>query len=136
MITRPVWLTMPEVTVSGSENGLPIATTGSPTIAESELANLIGCSSEVGTLTLITPTSEEASEPSTLAGTLVPSWKVTSTLIALATTCSSVRMSPLSSYTTPAPSPSSVPPLPNRPLLLPLALEVTRMSTTPGASCL
>ena len=42
---RPTALTMPAVVVSGRLNGLPIATTGSPTCAVLELANGIGCSS-------------------------------------------------------------------------------------------
>ncbi len=81
--------------VSGRLNGLPIATTGSPTCAAEESANGIGCSSDAGTLTLITATSVEGSVPSTLAGYAVPFWKLTLTEIAPETTCSSVRMSPL-----------------------------------------
>ena len=50
---------------------------------------------EAGTLTWITATSVEGSVPTTFAGTFWPSWKVTVTLAAPATTCSSVRMSPL-----------------------------------------
>ena len=59
---------MPGVVVSGRLNGLPIATTGSPTWAGTELASGIGCSSEAGTLTWITATSVDGSVPSTLAG--------------------------------------------------------------------
>jgi hypothetical protein len=55
---------------------------------------LMGCSSEEGTLTVITPMSVDELVSTTLAGTCLPSWKVTVTEIALATTCSSVRMSP------------------------------------------
>ena len=64
---RPVWLTIPVVAVSGRLNGLPIATTGSPTCASDELANGIGCSSDAGASTWITPTSVDASVPTTLA---------------------------------------------------------------------
>ena len=88
---------MPVVVVSGRLNGLPMATTGSPTWACVESASGIGCSSEVGTSTWMTATSVDGSVPSTLAGTDLPSWKLTFTEVALATTCSSVRMSPLES---------------------------------------
>jgi hypothetical protein len=84
----------PRGTVSGRPNGLPIATTWSPTLAVFELANLIGCSSDDTTSTLITAMSVDESVPSTLAETCLPSSKVTLTEVALATTCSSVRMSP------------------------------------------
>ena len=83
---------MPEVTVSGRLNGLPIATTSSPTWAEAESANVIGCSSEAGTSTLITPTSVDGSVPTSLAAATRPSWKVTLIELAPATTCWSVRM--------------------------------------------
>ena len=69
VMLRPTALTMPAVVVSGRPNGLPIATTGSPTWASDELANLIGCSSEALVFcTLITATSVDGSVPSTLAG--------------------------------------------------------------------
>src|SRR5437763_8062756 len=42
VMLRPTALTIPEVTVSGRLNGLPIATTGSPTRAEDESENGIG----------------------------------------------------------------------------------------------
>ena len=92
---RPTALTIPAVVVSGRLNGLPMATTGSPTCASDELAKAIGCSSEAGTFTRITATSVDGSEPRTVAGTLRPSWKLTLTEVAPDTTCSSVRMSPL-----------------------------------------
>src|ERR1035438_4509267 len=76
---RPTWLTMPAVVVSGRLNGLPIATTGFPTATLDELARAIGCSSDEGTFTWITPTSVDGSLPSTFAGTLRPFWKVTVT---------------------------------------------------------
>ena len=57
VMLRPTALTMPAVVVSGRLNGLPIATTGSPTWAVEESANAIGCSSEAGTSTWITATS-------------------------------------------------------------------------------
>ena len=85
---------MPWVTVSGRLNGLPMATTGSPTWAPSESANGIGCSSEADTLTRITPTSVEGSVPITFAVAVLPSWNFTVAVEAPATTCSSVRMSP------------------------------------------
>ena len=92
---RPTWLTIPVVVVSGRLNGLPIATTGSPTWASEEFASAIGCSSEAGTSTWITATSVDGSVPSTLARALRPSWNLTVTLVAPETTCSSVRMLPL-----------------------------------------
>ena len=54
VMLRPTALTIPDVTVSGRLNGLPIATTGSPTFAVDESANEIGCSCEAGALTWIT----------------------------------------------------------------------------------
>ena len=42
VMLRPTALTIPWVTVSGRLNGLPIATTGSPTWAAEESANGIG----------------------------------------------------------------------------------------------
>jgi len=92
---RPTWLTIPVVTVSGRLNGLPIATTGSPTWASEEFASGIGCSSEAGTSTWMTATSVDGSVPSTLAVAVRPSWNWTLTLVAPETTCSSVRMLPL-----------------------------------------
>src|SRR5579859_6697184 len=59
VMLRPTALTIPAVTVSGRLNGLPIATTASPTWALEESANAIGWSSEDGTLTLIAATSVE-----------------------------------------------------------------------------
>ena len=66
LIERPA-LTIPEVTVSGRLNGLPIATTSSPTWAVEESANVSGCSSEAGASTLITPTSVDGSVPISFA---------------------------------------------------------------------
>ena len=80
--------------VSGRLNGLPIATTSSPTFAVEESANAIGCSSEAGASTRITATSVDGSVPTTLALAVVPSWNLTLTLVAPETTCSSVRMLP------------------------------------------
>src|SRR3979411_3214619 len=47
-MARPTWLTIPVVVVSGRLNGLPIATTGSPTWAAEDVANGIGSSHEGG----------------------------------------------------------------------------------------
>ena len=60
-------LTMPDVTVFASPNGLPIATTPSPTATLDESPSASGCRSEDGAFTLITAKSLEASVPTTVA---------------------------------------------------------------------
>ena len=98
---------MPAVTVLGRPNGLPIATTLSPTCSAEESPKVSGCSSEESTfLTRMTARSAPVSEPIKVAGAFTPSGKVTVMLLAPDTTCSSVTMSPFLSNTTPAPSPS------------------------------
>ncbi len=76
------------------------------------------------------------SEPTTVAGALVPSEKVTVTLFAPATTCWSVRMLPFLSNTTPAPSPwvCCCWPKPKMPDVF--WVEAVVMSTTPGPTAL
>jgi hypothetical protein len=131
---RPTALTMPDVTVCGRPNGPPMATTGSPTRALSEFANAIGCSSEAAALTRMTATSVDGSVPMTLALAVVPSPKVTVAVRAPETTCSSVRMSPFLSKTTPAPSAcaSCLVGRPSGPG--DVVVVVTRISTTPAQS--
>ena len=60
-------LTMPLVTVSESPNGLPIATTPSPTASLLEWPSARGPRRDDGAPTLITARSVEASVPTTLA---------------------------------------------------------------------
>src|SRR5579864_2381720 len=118
---------IPEVSVSGRPNGLPIAATGWPTWTAAELPNESGCSSEESTETLITAMSVDVSVPTTVAFAVFPSWKVTLIEVALDTTCWFVTMSPEVSTTNPDPSawaPWSPNPLPE--------LSLTTMSTTPG----
>ena len=67
VIWRCSALTIPLVTVSSSPNGLPMATTPSPTESLLESPSAIGWSSDPGALTLITARSVEASLPTTVA---------------------------------------------------------------------
>ena len=92
-----------------------------------------GCSSDCGTFwTRMTAMSAPVSEPTTVAGALVWSGKVTVIFDAPETTCWSVRMSPFLSNTTPAPSPwvCCCWPKPNTPPVF--WVEEVVMSTTPG----
>ena len=66
-ISRLIALTMPLVTVPSSPNGLPIATTPSPTATLLESASASGTSFEAGALTWITARSLEVSVPTTVA---------------------------------------------------------------------
>ena len=77
---------MPAVTVRSSPNGLPIATTGSPTRTTSEFASASGVSALAGTSTFSTARSVEGSVPTIVA--LTVSWfeKLTSTRVAPWTT--------------------------------------------------
>ena len=104
--------TIPAVTVRSRPNGLPIATTGSPTFTCEESPSGIGWSSFAGALTLSTAMSVDSSLPTTWAGigdetSLRPS--VTSTFEAPLTTWALVRMCPAWSITKPVPV--AVPPL-------------------------
>ena len=67
VICRWSALTMPLVTVSSRPNGLPIATTPSPTASFPELPSASGVSTDGGASTSSTARSVEASVPTTLA---------------------------------------------------------------------
>src|ERR671925_1235339 len=105
VISRWSALTMPAVTVSSSPNGLPIATTGSPTSTLLESASDNGCSREDGASTLSTARSVEGSVPTMFALYVAPFQNLTETESAPATTCSFVTMWPSLSYTNPDPCP-------------------------------
>ncbi len=90
MVDRPSWLrssalTMPEVTVSPTLNGLPIASTGSPTESCLMLPN--GITGRLSSDTFSSARSESASVPTTLALAERPSDRVTSMSSAPSTTC-------------------------------------------------
>ena len=61
---------MPAVNVRSRPNGLPIATTESPTSTPDESPSGSGCSALAGRSTLSTARSVEASDPMTFARTL------------------------------------------------------------------
>ena len=143
VIVRFVALTMPEVIVSGRLNGLPIATTLWPGCTDDELPSASGWSLEAGRSTWITAVSVDLSLPTSVAFAVEPSSNLTWIELAVATTCSAVRMLPFVSISKPVPSasafcdpfglPKGKPPPPDEP---PLGDSWTVMSTTPGASCL
>ena len=91
MPDRPSALTMPEVTVCCRPNGLPIATTKSPTRTEAESARLMSVGS-VPSLILMTATSEPASAPTSSACSSRSSSSVTVISCALSTTWALVTM--------------------------------------------
>src|SRR3954465_5680035 len=97
-------LTMPVVTVLARPNGLPIATTPSPTCTFEESPNASGWSADDGTDTLITDTSLEGSDPTTCAVALRPSGNLTWIEPPPETTCSFVTMLPCLATTKPEPS--------------------------------
>ena len=142
VIVRFVALTMPEVIVSGRLNGLPIATTLWPGCTDDELPSASGWSLEAGRSTWITAVSVDLSLPTSVAFAVEPSSNLTWIELAVATTCSAVRMLPFLSISKPVPSasafcdpfglPNGKPP-PDEPSL---GDSWTVMSTTPGASCL
>ena len=68
---------MPAVTVRSRPNGLPIATTGSPTRIVSELPSCSGVSARELASTLRTARSLDGSEPTTVAFMLAPFEKLT-----------------------------------------------------------
>ncbi len=140
-IVRLSALTMPVVTVPSRPNGLPMATTPSPTRTPLESANCSGCSSDFGASTLITATSVEESVPTTFALAFLPSANVTVIEFAPSTTCWFVAMWPSPSITKPEPSacdpwpeplPPPLPPGPPKLSVGALPPVVTLMSTTPG----
>jgi hypothetical protein len=81
-----VGLTMPAVTVRARPNGLPMATTSSPTWARSELPRVSGVSARAGALTRRTARSVVGSEPTIVALKLSLFEKLTWTDPAPATT--------------------------------------------------
>ncbi len=127
VLLRPRPETMPEVSEPASPNGVPMASTGSPIWAASELASTSGCRWLPAPETWTTARSSEASVPATAPATVVPSLKVTRICRAPATTCSLVRMSPPLLSTIPEPVAS--------PTLRKLALSSVTMTTTPGDVC-
>jgi hypothetical protein len=137
-IVRFSALTTPVVTVPSRPNGLPMATTPSPTWTWLELAKASGCSSDFGASTLITATSVEGSVPTTFALAVWPLAKVTLIELAPSTTCWLVTMWPSPSITKPEPSawdfwPPPLPPGPPKLSVGELPPDwVTLMSTTPG----
>ena len=103
LICRLSALTIPDVTLSARPNGLPIATTPSPTCTELELPSESGWSSDAGASTFTTARSVDVSFPTSFAEYVLPSQNVTWIDVAPETTCSFVTMSPFESYTKPEP---------------------------------
>jgi hypothetical protein len=101
---RPIALTIPDVMLSASPNGLPIATTSWPGSTFFDVPSVTGCSSPAATPTLMTAMSVEGSEPTSVAFAVVPSTKWTVIDVAPSTTCWFVTMSPFVSTTNPDPS--------------------------------
>ncbi len=87
-------LTIPLVTVSSSPNGLPIATTPSPTSTCEESARASGVSWLAGTSTLRIARSVEGSLPTSVAETVLPFENCTLNDEPPETTCSFVTMWP------------------------------------------
>ena len=84
--TRPIALTIPDVIERSSPNGLPIATTASPTRTEVERPNRSGVRPRGGVFTFSTARSVVASTPTTLARTASSLEKPTLTTSAPLTT--------------------------------------------------
>ncbi len=104
--------TIPAVAVRSRANGLPIATTGSPTRTLEESPKATGWSWSAGRSTLRRAMSVDSSLPTTCAGTAeelsaLPSWTVT--LLEPFTTWALVRTCPCLSMT--KPEPVATPPL-------------------------
>ena len=95
VISRWSALTIPEVTVSSSPNGLPIATTSSPTWSTVESPSAIGSSTLVGASTWSTARSVEVSAPTSDALYLDPFGNRIDIDVAPSITCSLVTMCPL-----------------------------------------
>ena len=128
----------PVVSVRSRLKGLPIASTGSPTLAEVELPSVSGCSVRPSGRMRSTARSLEGSLPTTFASTVLPRERLTVTLTAFSTTCQLVRIVPSESTTMPEPvacprcCASPPPKRPNGDSLFCTIVEVT--NTTPGAS--
>ena len=101
-------LTIPAVIERSRPNGLPMATTGSPTWIRSELPSTSGVSARERASIFSTATSLDGSTPTTLAFMLSLFEKLTWTDFVPATTCSFVMMWPALSITKPEPSAFSV----------------------------
>ncbi len=86
VMSRCTALTIPEVTVRSSPNGLPIATTGSPTATLSELPSGRGVSALAEASTRSTARSVDGSVPTTSALTVSRFEKLTVTSLAPSTT--------------------------------------------------
>ena len=86
MIARWIALTIPAVTVRSSPNGLPIATTGSPTCIASESPSGSGVSARELASILRTARSLDGSVPTTVAFMLAPFEKLTRICLAPWTT--------------------------------------------------
>jgi len=97
LMSRLRALTIPVVTVSSSPNGLPIATTPSPTWSLPESPSASGCSLLEGAFTFSTAMSDEGSAPTTVALYFDPSLKVTEIALAFAITWLFVTMWPAES---------------------------------------
>jgi hypothetical protein len=82
VIARWIALTIPAVTVRSRPNGLPIATTGSPTCIESESPSCSGVRALELASIFRTARSLEGSVPSTVAFMLAPFEKLTRTFFA------------------------------------------------------
>ena len=85
---------IPLVTVPSRPNGLPIATTPSPTWTALESASGSGVSFEAGAEIFSTARSLEVSLPTTVAFHVLPSESFTETELAPSITCSFVTMWP------------------------------------------
>src|SRR3954447_7683598 len=122
--------TMPSLKLFVYPNGLPSAYTVSPTFTLLELASVSGCRSSPDGSILITARSVDGSVPTTVAVRVILGWlsNETVTFVALSTTCSFVRMSPLPSSRMPLPR--ALPPPPPNGLLVPLDC-VEMIDTTP-----
>ena len=102
---RPRLLTIPWVSVPSRLNGLPMASTGSPTRSEAELPNGAAGSDPAGTSARIMARSFPGSRPAISASAVDPSAKRTSMASAPSITCSLVRIAPSASMMTPDPCP-------------------------------
>ena len=95
---------MPAVTDPPSPNGLPAATTQSPT-SNARLSPQLTAGSRADGITLITAISVSSSAPTSRAGSWVPSDRLTTMVSALPTTWLLVTMMPPGSIMNPEPAP-------------------------------
>ena len=104
-IWRATAETMPDVIVRSRPNGLPIATTGSPTSTEVDVPSASGRRASADSVTFSSAVSVESSLPTTVAWTRSSFEKDTNTGPAPSTTWALVRMWPSLSITKPEPWP-------------------------------